>query len=75
MCCFGKMGGVYGSETKVYPDETFSFFYQFVQMHHPIQMKPADSEKNNGKDLQLFDLLKISLNNRIQSKLPDVCQP
>lgn len=19
------------------------------QMHHPIQMKPADSEKNNGK--------------------------
>lgn len=25
-------------------------------MHHPIQMKPADSEKNNGKN-QFFSLL------------------
>lgn len=25
-----------------------------LQMHHPIQMKPADSEKNNGKDLLAF---------------------
>lgn len=23
-------------------------------MHHPIQMKPADSEKNNGKDFLAF---------------------
>lgn len=28
-----------------------------LQMHHPIQMKPADSEKNNGKDLQLYNLV------------------
>ena len=24
---------------------------RLVQMHHPIQMKPADSEKNNGESL------------------------
>lgn len=30
-------------------------------MHHPIQMKPADSEKNNGKDLTSSSLLYYSL--------------
>lgn len=32
-------------------------------MHHPIQMKPADSEKNNGKDLQAFLYLLPNSNN------------
>lgn len=36
----------------------FSFFSFFVsismQMHHPIQMKPADSENRNGKFLILY---------------------
>lgn len=40
-------------------------FAPILQMHHPIQMKPADSEKNNGKDLQLFDLVKTSLSSMI----------
>lgn len=35
--------------------------HPLLQMHHPIQMKPADSEKNNGKDLQLFDPVHTSL--------------
>lgn len=27
----------------------FSSITFLSQMHHPIQMKPADSEKNNGE--------------------------
>lgn len=62
------MGGIYGSEIKSIGIKLF-LFPPLVQMHHPIQMKPADSEKNNGKDLQLFDLVKISLGNTICVKM------
>lgn len=35
------------------------FFFSF-QMHHPIQMKPADSENRNGKFIShLFILLAL----------------